>query len=235
MKFTLAAYASDYNNVHIPLLQASAKKWGWEPVKLFGGPGTWHGHGPMAKVRCLKDFIPKMRAEGYTHLIFTDSYDSVVCNSPDAIMPFLNDGALNAAEMACYPHPELSVYYPEGKSRWRHLNGGGLVSNIDFLELFIMPGCDDPIMDDQCYMRDKYLSQNPLTNPRRDPWLELDTGCEVFQCTAHCGEPTQFFEKEPDGRILNKETGTHPIFFHFNGRSDGTWFCDGWKPWWEHC
>lgn len=237
MKFTLAAYTSDYNHPHIPLLQASAKKWGWEPVKLFGGPGTWHGHGPMAKIRCLKDFIPKMRAEGYDTLCLVDSWDTIICNSPDVMMPFINDGALNASEMACYPHDFKSVFYPLGKSRWRHVNGGGTLSNIDFLEKFIVEGCDKPCQDDQVWTTDKYLSQEPLTKEKTNPWLELDTGCEVFQCLAHCGEPTQFFEVMSDGRIRNKETNTFPAHIHGNGRSDMDWVPvpDGfkWRRWWE--
>ena len=240
MKLALAAYADRFQHSHFPRLQSSARKWGWpafkpneDPVKIFGGPGTWNGHGPMAKLRTLPKFLKELRAEGYTHVCLIDSFDTIICNGPESVLPFCNDGALNAAEMACYPYEELTAMCPAGHSRWHHVNGGGLLSNIDFLENWILRDIDKPWMDDQCFMSAKYISQIP-TRQKWKPWLDLDTKCEVFQCLAHCGEPTQFFEVMPDGRVRNKETNTCAAFEHGNGRSRMDWLpgCSDWKEWW---
>ena len=145
-----------------------------------------------------------------THLFIVDAYDVVVLSDMEEALskiPDLNSILFNA-ERNAWPFEQWSLLYPFVKSSWKYLNGG--VAFVD-VKMFIKMFEENPIThhdNDQVNLAKVYLTNREKYNMR------LDNDCNCFQ--SLCGSNWDDFTFY-DGRILNKETETIPVFFHGNG------------------
>lgn len=187
--------------------------------------GTWD------KVEAVRDFLPAMRRAGATHACLVDALDVVAQGGRDRLYEAAGPGCLFSAEAWCWPLPHLEPLYPPSPTRWRFLNSGGYLAEIDYLGDYLLAGADAGLtpdqtagsdglrFEDQAWFSHKFLADR--ANCR------LDVRCKVFQ-TLGSGVVTadrhwsETFDIA-DGRVRNRETGTVPLFLHGNGRGDMSW------------
>lgn len=149
--------------------------------------------------------------EGYTHFLYTDAWDTFCLNQPAALEKIINkEGLLISAERACYPNAEKAVLYPENKSPWKYVNGGGWCGEIAaFIKMY---EAEPPTteLNDQVYLTDQFLKHN------KEGWIKLDYECSIFQTVAFC--PDSDFQIE-ENAMFNTITETQPTFIHGNGHT----------------
>lgn len=221
-KIVVVTYASDPKHEGLLKLARTLAAWGWE---FRPQVGPWQGF--VSKLRGVHAALPKLAEEGFTHVLFTDAYDTVCVGPPDAVIPYCDDGILLSCEKACWPDAGLAKSYPSSpRSEWCHVNSGGYLGAIPALYAALMNADGD----DQLWLTKKFLSdENKMTDA-----IKRDDGCEVFQTVGHTVLPwckwNEVFEKHDDcgcpGRVYNKITGTYPVFVHGNGRAPMEWLND---------
>lgn len=159
-----------------------------------------------------------------THILYTDCWDTIALAPPtEVISKFkgLNCKMLISSEKAYFPDNGQSHLYPESPTQWKYVNGGGCLFEMEFFKSITTP-YPEPMMDPY-WLRDIFL-QYPNE-------VKLDYQCEIFQTLAH-SEPDKEWElyisRENDynPRIRNIATGTKPVFFHGNGRTNYEWVRD---------
>jgi len=158
-----------------------------------------------------------------THILYTDAFDTVAFAGPgEVINKFTVDKfvvgytvpkMLISAEKNCYPHPERAVNYPEVKSAWKYVNGGGWITEIEFFKQLCIKENLNQHSHDQVWLMDAYLNN-------RDE-IKLDTECEIFQTIAFSNQDE--WEVTPYNRLYNVATDTQPVFFHGNGHTEMNW------------
>lgn len=204
-KLVVTTYTNDPNNPGYRRLASTLKAWRWNFQPIIG---PYNGF--TSKLKGVEDQLEYFKEQGFTHLLFTDAFDTVCCGPPSKVDKFLTDKILISCECACWPVPDLESKYPKVvASRWRYVNSGGYVGPIDLIKEMITGGEGD----DQLWWTLKFLNEQNR--------IELDNTCKLFQSTAHTVQEwapwNKTFEKLEDGCVLNKETGTTPMFFHGNG------------------
>ena len=148
----------------------------------------------------------------YSHILYTDAYDTLAFGNE---IP-LEHKMLISCEKACYPHPERAIEYPETKTPWKYVNGGGWLVEIDYFKYLCLKENLNADSHDQVWLMEAFLkNQNDI---------KLDNDCEIFQTIAFSNKDE--WEKVND-RWLNKGTGTMPCFFHGNGRTDMRFLYEG--------
>lgn len=218
-RVVVVTYASDPRNDGLIKLGKTLAGWGWEFRPQIG---DWRGF--ASKLNGTHKALPGLMAEGFTHVLFTDAYDSVCVGPPEEVLPFCTDKLLLSCEVACWPDPSLADQYDvEGWPRWKYVNSGGYLGPISLLDLILK----DATGDDQLWMTRKYLECK--VGPKTDGALIRDR-CEVFQTLGHTLRDTipwhTFYEKIDGGRVRTKETGTTPLFIHGNGLAIMDWLDD---------
>ena len=152
-------------------------------------------------------------AESYTgeatHMLYTDAFDTLALGELPDIEPCK---MLISAEKNCYPHPERKGEYPEVQSAWKYVNGGGWIAEIEYFKYLCGKENLNTGSHDQVWLMDAYL------NNRDD--IKLDTQCRVFQSIAFSHQHEWDIV---DGRMINKVTGTVPVFIHGNGHTEMGW------------
>lgn len=149
-----------------------------------------------------------------THFLYTDAYDTFAFAGEDEVKEKLAQNPARmiiSAEKACFPNFEDAPRYPETKSPWKFINGGGCLFEIDFFK----------------YLSEKYPMQQGTLDPvwlfnclLNEPEIKLDYQCEIFQTLAH----SNVNEWDTTGeRIRNIGTNTYPVFFHGNGHTNMDW------------
>lgn len=174
----------------------------------------WDGF--LGKLHHTYNYLKKL--EGYTHFIYTDAWDTFAVAGPDKVD--VPNGLLISAERACYPHPEKAALYPDNRSPWKYVNGGGWCGEIAaFIEMYeLCPPTTE--LNDQVYLTDQFL--------KGYLWMTLDYNCTIFQTIGFC--PESDFEvmefsimNNPSGFtnkfIKNTVTNTYPAFIHGNGHT----------------
>jgi hypothetical protein len=144
-----------------------------------------------------------------THFFYSDSYDTIVTGTMEEALNLVRDHEkiLMSAERACYPHPDKASMYPECDSPFKYVNGGGWFCPA---KLFIHAVETNPLTvdtNDQVWFTDLFLDHPEYVN--------LDTGCTVFQTIAFCPEDNF----EITDKVANMITQSHPIFIHGNGHT----------------
>lgn len=205
VKVAVVTYASDPKNEGLVKLSRTLSAWGWEFRPIIG---PWRGF--QSKLQGVHGELPKLADEGFTHVLFTDAYDTVCVGPPEAVLPFCTDKMLVSCEKACWPDATLAPQYPPSpRSEWCHVNSGGYVAPIPVLYKLLL----NAVGDDQLWVTRKYLQNKDV--------VLLDDKCEVFQTLAHtiqkwCPWEQTFNKVHATGRIRNKVTETQPLFMHGN-------------------
>lgn len=226
MKLCLVTYATDHTHPGFLTLAKSAEKFGWDFVPLGDGD-RWQGF--KSKLTGVRDAIPGLRARGYTHLVFTDAYDSVVAGPSDVFRVAWDDGTLDglfSCEVACWPDPSTAARWGERPPNWPwwYLNSGGYFFELGALENCLV-GCD-AATDDQLFFQDRYFEVSKYRPVR------LDQQCRCFQSLAHTyGAPWQPPREATFGFLnglpWNKVSKTRPVIWHGNGGTDYRWLAEG--------
>jgi hypothetical protein len=170
------------------------------------------------------EYLKELQAAGeYTHVIYADAWDSLILGTWEELIDKCPGDSLDffgSAEKACFPHPELAASYPEAKSDWKFVNGGGWYAKISyFIEWYDkVPAVG---VNDQLWLTQRFLEFS-----HSGDWVKLDTECKIFQTTGFEG-PDDFSyaanaNPERYGRLINQKTATLPIIIHGNGRTDMT-------------
>ncbi len=202
MKCKLITTVSDVNHPGFAMFVKSLEKfnWDWEVCDT-----EYHAFG--SKMVNAYNFALQTDC---THLFIADAYDVVVLSDMAEALDKIYDknSILLNAERNAWPFEQWALLYPEVKSSWKYLNGGvAFVEVKKFIEMFE----ENPIQhsdNDQVNLAKVYLTNRDKYN------MQLDTNCNVFQTL--CGTTWDDFTFEGD-RVINRETGTKPVFFHFNG------------------
>jgi hypothetical protein len=220
----VTSYSTDPFHPCLARLYASLERWKWPRLRLWSGEDRFPGFN--FKVEVMKAQLPLLKSQGVTHFITVDGWDTLCCGPMEEVIPHCGEGILLAGEINCYPHPEKTSRYPEAhkKSRFCHVNGGSILTSLEFFADVVVPFHDKGgFENDQIMFTELYLTGNPL--------VKVDSGCEVFQ-TLYLTEPPRDFRLLPSGGLFNLETRTHPAFVHANGRGELTWIDPSWERWW---
>ena len=189
------------------MLEKSLKKYGWDFHIILH---EWKGFGDKIIVTC--EYL-KTHPE-ITHFFYTDAWDSLVFDTMESTLNKIKDKdiILLSAEKNCYPHPSKAILYPETKSPFKYVNGGGWFCNSSIFCAMVDKYPLTSIDVDQVWLTDLYLNEPEI--------VRLDTECEVFQTIAFCAED-EFNLDSFSGKawIRNKGTDTFPTFFHGNGHT----------------
>jgi hypothetical protein len=223
MTTTLVAtsYSTDPFHPCLARLYASLERWKWPRLRLWGGEDRFPGFN--FKVEVMRAQIPLLRSQGVTHFMAIDGWDSLVVGPMDDVLPHCGEGILLAGEINCYPHPEKASRYPESekRSRWCHVNGGGILTSLEFFEDVVYPfHAKGGFENDQIMFTEFYLTGNPL--------VKVDSECRVFQ-TLYLTDPKNDFLVTEEGRVWNRELATRPVVIHANGRQTLTWIDPEWR------
>jgi len=162
----------------------------------------WNGF--LDKIHETYKYLLTLKEQGYTHYIYTDAWDTFVLrNSEGLIVP---DGLFISAEKACYPHTDKASLYPENKSLWKYVNGGGWAGDIQtFIDVYeAHPPTNE--LNDQVWLTDIFLKGIG----------QLDYNCDLFQTMAFYNESEITLY---DGLLTNRITNTIPYFIHGNGHT----------------
>lgn len=199
---------------------ASLRRYGVDPLVLGMGPGEYQGL--ASKPRLLKRALESGQVKG-EWMIFCDCFDVVFAAPPVKIAETARAAYGNCivwnAERNCFPDASLASQHPETTRSFRYLNSGFAVGPVaDFLKLLRWMDADNLPVDHQD-------SEGRWTHPNDQDYfmraflfsgieMKLDSECRV--CQALCGVAVDEMEISK-GRITNKETGSSPLAWHWNG------------------
>lgn len=185
----------------IHMLQASADRLDikLQPYGVGESPGGWGD----IKVTKLLPCLDRLKAKGYTHVLYIDGVDSLFVRGYDAIMDeyyaLASPELLMSTEVDCWPLGRLAPFFDsDAQTRFRYPNAGQYMGEIDYIaEKFAML--------QQEYFRifgdvDQAWITQGIVDGKMDG-LVLDTTCSIFQSMS--GAATS---RNPDTCVL-----------HFNG------------------
>ena len=201
------------------LFRDSLKKFGVEAVNLnTTGQFTNNRDANMALM------LPALRSVPPTEVVLlTDAYDVFFCCGVDEIeckFREFNQPIVFQMEANRWPvgrgfgEQDLDRYgqHPEAPTRYRYINGGGLIGFAEAIEEFYVRVWD----------KDEYCNQFCMNREliRHPEWFKgrLDYCCEIFQALFDPQAPELFSTLRVwNGRVHNKETETCPCLVHGNG------------------
>lgn len=178
-------------------------------------------HEVVYKDLCEGGVVPNVEqwcrenVDNYDYVIHIDGWDSVVLGTnEELIRKFPADiKYFGSAEKGIFPDSSLEPLYPQTPHAWRFVNGGHYAWNVKF---FVELCNRNPPKghNDQLWMSKFYLDE-------KSEQITLDYNCEIFQSCAF--EAPDEYAITRDHRLLNRKTGSLPIFLHFNGRTEMSW------------
>jgi hypothetical protein len=185
-------------------LERSLKHFGW-PYHII--QHDWRGFGS----KIIETYRYLKANSEITHFFYSDAWDTFAVNTMGYALSQIpdKDVILFSAEKACYPHPEKASRYPEHKSPWHFLNGGGwFASSKLFCEMIDRVGMPANDINDQEWFTDRFLDGHH--------GIVLDYNCSVFQTIGFCSDDEFSFDL---AEMTNKYTGSMPVFVHGNGHT----------------
>lgn len=205
----------------------SAKHFGYD-VKVLGMGQPWRGGdmnfpGGGYKVNLLKEALEALVTEkGVEHLVmFTDSYDVVVNDKPEAVAAKFakkEAGVVFSAEPFIWPDTSLEPRYPAVEAHQkRFLNSGGMIGKAGQLLAVVKAQTIQDKDDDQLFYSLVYLDEKLRTELK----LKLDHDADIFMNLNGAKSEVVLKFSEADGRpvVFNKKTKTEPSIIHGNGPS----------------
>lgn len=166
----------------------------------------------------IRDWCEKY-GEHFTHILYTDCFDTLAFGGPEEVLAkfrTFETKMLISCEKACYPHPERAKDYPETKTPWKYVNGGGWLVEIEYFKELCKKENLNEGSHDQVWLMESFL--------RNQNEIKLDNNCMIFQSIAFSNvDEWQLFKEKEGNRFRNVGTMTYPIFFHGNGHTDMNW------------
>ena len=195
-------------------IEESANRVGIKDLKMFGG-GWQKWENFKTKLDILLEELPKYKNK-YDLVLFTDARDVMYWRGKKyikkALKEFEDFKMVINAETNCYPNKDLKEAQDKIESgKYRYLNSGMFVGEIDFV-IDVLKKCkEDGLDDDQESFQNIYLEM--------PEYIKLDSNCELFQVMwdEEFGRSANFdiiFNKK---FIYNIETDTYPCIFHSPG------------------
>lgn len=191
---------------------ASCKKYGVENPYLYGIGKHFPGY-RMMKLEYQLDYLhdmqrhPASRAEGYTHVLYTDAWDAFFTAPLNEIVrkyEAMGSPRILAAAHTGFADTSAPEGFGDASVARRYPHVGGYIAEIP------------AIIDAFEHMLKLPVQTGDDSFSWRDAWLEgwfrpvLDSNCEIFQVTdQYCGD-----EK---GHLLNYNTHTEPCILHLCG------------------
>lgn len=231
MKSKVITTVSTRNNEGLRKLKYSLDHFGYDYEILVDSSIGWDWGG----WRNVYNYAKSLRGSEYTHLIYTDGFDTLalapqseaeaalkrICG--DDINKFIYSTEKNyfpGEEPEQEPTRNWNEHFSDSKlgltpnHRWRYVNGGQYAGSI---ERIIEWYDNAPKHLNNQYWANKYYSMH------NDGRLVLDFNCELFQSVAFSGpdhnamDEFNFSTAKEDGRLINNLIGTRPVFAHANG------------------
>jgi hypothetical protein len=210
----------------------------YKSTKRLGLPvyNAWKKEGYKDTVGCimkmLYDGLLFLKANGYTHVIYSDAADTFFLKKFD-----VPDFLLISVEKACFPDPSLAEKYPQNMpTPWRYVNAGNWCGPIDlaieFFERYKLNTHQGQHVNGQREWHQAFL-QSQKDNLK----VYLDWNCMYMQSVAFedAGDFSIHIDRKMDEwpivlndipKIRNNKTETFPAVFHGNGRTDIKWIYD---------
>ena len=196
-------------------IEESARRVGIKDLKMFGGNWQkWENF--KTKLDILLEELPKYKNK-YDLVLFTDARDVMYWKGKKYIKKVLEKEfkdfkmVINA-ETNCYPNKDLKEAQDKIESgKYRYLNSGMFVGEIDFV-IDVLKKCkEDGLDDDQESFQNIYLEM--------PEYIKLDSNCELFQVMwdEEFGRSANFDIIFNNKFIYNVETNTYPCIFHSPG------------------
>ena len=216
--FHVATIVTDVEKDEFKTMVRIASKFGThikavKDVGVFGHGGKGWGQRVKAMRRYLSLLPPR------DIVMFIDGYDVLIAASPDRILAAfaqlvgdrIDDVVVFNAESNCFPYTELADTYPESKTPYKYLNGGGCIGRVDVFAKLL-----DKHMDFSHPEFDKIDDQGEFTKIflYSGGDIMLDTGNKIFNCMF---AREKDLEHHPGRGWYNMETDTYPSVFHANG------------------
>jgi hypothetical protein len=154
------------------------------------------------KINLLKKYIKNLPT--YDVILFTDAYDVFYNSSIDTIVNrYLNFNSriVFSGERFCWPDISLNDKFPYLGERYRFLNSGAFIGQIEELQKLLNDDINDSD-DDQLYYQQRFLSGNYD--------IKLDYKSTIFQSD----DARVSIE---NGKLYNPVTDTNPCIYHGNG------------------
>jgi hypothetical protein len=192
---------------------ASSAKFGYDHEILYVKT-QFGGQMPVVVDWCEKN------KENYTHIAYTDAFDTLALDSFEHFQlkvhaHYKDHQFVGSAEKGCYPNPDLAKDYPLTTHDWRYVNAGQWFASIEWI-LKIAGEVNPQGINDQTWLSEAYLRRCEV-----DYGVTLDYKCELFQSIAFEGEYD--FATTRNGRLINRKTGSLPIWTHGNGHTNMDW------------
>jgi len=208
----LIATAADCQKGYYPDLQAQVIAAGidflYQPIVPF----SWK--------KLIQWELDMARSYPNALIAFCDSWDMLYFGSRKEFEDVVGaQPLLLHAEKACWPHPEKAARYASFSSPWKYVNGTGPAGLGSAIAEAIEYGMAHfPITDDSADVHDlsKDNDQRFFTDLYLSGYGALDTQCRLSQSLVQAANG-DFAVK--DGRLMNKITGSQPLFVHANGAS----------------
>lgn len=210
MKLKVLTTCNNSNHEGYLRLKKSLDKFGYD-YKCIERPFSF-GH----QLPIIKEWAWSEEAKQYTHILYTDAYDTIAFGGPDEVLwkfKTFETNMLISCEKACYPHPERAKDYPETNTPWKYVNGGGWLVEIEYFKGLCHKENLNDNSHDQVWLMESYL--------KNQSEIKLDNNCEIFQSIAFSHK--EEWEIYQSSRFRNVGTNTFPIFFHGNGHTDMGW------------
>ena len=208
----VVTFTSDPHYPGVDALRRSCAKWGWPLVEVVS---EWQGEGHRLKSVLAES--GELRDQGYTHLVHVDAFDVLAVGPQLGLFNSLKlcgePPLLLSCEAALWPYsPMAEAAYGPKQSHWWYAHSQFVLD----LRQPMPRGFGELANDasDQQHLHNLVMAETP--------GIKLDRDCRIIQSVAHCVLWQDFFEVV-GGRIVNKLTGSMPLFAHMNGRTDGSW------------
>ncbi len=220
------------NHKPIKMLEVSAQIQGALPLRTYGD-GEQYANWTRMKVHRIIPELEKLKAEGFTHYLYTDGRDAFFTGSFDEVREVYKvlghpDG-LVSGHPDPFPIAGLALYWDHlSQHKYRFHCCGGYLGRIDFW-----------LETHRRFVRDDYESR-PTGGDEAGVWQwawvdgwfrpQIDVACQVFQNVGGCEE-----DIEMDNWPMNKLTLSLPSLLHFTGYCKDPIYgvYDAMKPWWD--
>lgn len=204
------AYTVGTDRQKMRMLNDSAAKYGVYPLNL-GNNEEWKGGnmdfpGGMHKLHLLYEQLEDLNPRDI--VLFTDAYDVFYADDLKTITErYLAMGSrvVFSAEATCWPDADVAEQYPPSDTKYRFLNSGTFIGEVQELKNILTPALAlPPNEDDQRFLTRQFLSGNFD--------IRLDTDQYIFVV----GE-TNVFKFGPHGQLCNRETNSTSCIYHGAG------------------
>lgn len=230
MKLKILTTVSTLDHPGVGKLEASLKLFGYDYTILRHDRVNW-GWGGWETVI---EWINSPQSQGYTHIIYTDGFDTLALAPPAEaesklaeMLKHKPDAFIYSVEKHWFPHEGGWEIYKRQfdektsqlspNNRWRYVNGGQYAGSIQAVKNWYNNAPKE--RNNQAWGNCYYATQN-------DGRLILDFDCQLFQTISHSGaahgSPEEFsiincFDKACTKKLANNLTESEPCFVHANG------------------